>query len=75
LYQGAAACGLGYIDYKTKAVNDPKLIYVMRRKRLAFTKFAFVLAVVGLILIDKPTPNCVFPLVVGSIWNALKLGT
>lgn len=47
----------------------------MRKKRLAFTKFAFVMAVVALILVDKPTSNCVFPLIVSSIWNAMKLGT
>ena len=47
----------------------------MRKKRLAFTKFAFVLAVVALVLVDKPTPNCVAPLIIGSIWNAMKLGT
>jgi hypothetical protein len=47
----------------------------MRKKRLAFTKFAFMMAVIGLMLIDKPTKNCVFPLLVGSVWNTLKLGT
>lgn len=47
----------------------------MRKKRLAFTKFAFIMAVIGLILVDKPTPNCVIPLLIGSVWNAFKLGT
>jgi hypothetical protein len=47
----------------------------MRKKRLAFTKFAFIMAVIALILIDKPTANCVFPLIVSSIWNSMKLGT
>jgi len=47
----------------------------MRKKRLAFTKFAFLLSVIGLILVDTPTPNCVFPLIIGSIYNAFKLGT
>jgi len=47
----------------------------MRKKRLAFTKFAFIMAVIALILIDKPTSNCVFPLIVSSVWNAMKLGT
>jgi hypothetical protein len=73
--EGAAACGLGYIDYKTKTGNDPTLVYAMRKKRLAFTKFALIMAVIALILVDKPTPNCVFPLIVSSIWNAMKLGT
>ena len=75
IFKGAAACGLGYIDYKTKTGNEPSLLYAMRKKRLAFTKFAFVLAVVALILVEKPTPNCVLPLIAGSIWNAMKLGT
>jgi hypothetical protein len=47
----------------------------MRKKRLAFTKFAFIMAVVAIMLLDKPTPNCVFPLIVSSFWNAMKLGT
>lgn len=47
----------------------------MRKKRLAFTKFAFIMAVIALILVDKPTSNCVFPLIVSSVWNAMKLGT
>ena len=42
---------------------------------MAFTKFAFMMAVIALTLIDAPTPNCVFPLIIGSIWNAMKLGT
>jgi hypothetical protein len=47
----------------------------MRKKRLAFTKFSFFMAVLSLLLIDTPTGNCVFPLIIGSAWNALKLGT
>lgn len=73
--EGAAFCGLGYIDYMTKSGNDKALIYAMRKKRLAFAKFAFVMAIVALLLVDKPTPNCVFPLIVSSLWNAMKLGT
>ncbi|CDW75514.1 UNKNOWN [Stylonychia lemnae] len=74
-FAGSAACGLGYIDYRTIVKQDPELQYGMRKKRLAFTKFAFMLSVIGLMLIDTPTPNCVFPLILGSIWNAMKLGT
>lgn len=74
-YQGAAACGLGYIDYKTIVPNDPRLQYDMRKKRLAFAKFAFMMAIVGLLLVETPTPNCVLPLIIGSIWNSIKLGT
>ncbi len=47
----------------------------MRKKRLAFAKFGFMMAVAGLILIDTPTANCVLPLIMGSVWNAMKLGT
>jgi hypothetical protein len=47
----------------------------MRKKRLAFAKFAFMMAVLGIFLVDKPSPNCVFPLIMGCIWNAMKLGT
>jgi len=50
-------------------------MHAMRKKRLAFAKFAFVMAVVGLVLVDTPTANCVFPLIIGSIWNAIKMGT
>lgn len=73
--EGAAACGLGYIDYKTKSGNEPELIYAMRKKRLAFTKFAFIMAISALLLVDTPTANCVFPLIISSIWNTMKLGT
>eukprot|EP00347_Sterkiella_histriomuscorum_P000443 403375849 len=73
--EGAAACGLGYIDYRTIVAKDPKLQYDMRKKRLAFAKFAFIMAIAGLILVETPTPNCVFPLIVGSVWNSIKLGT
>lgn len=66
---------MGYIDYKTKTGNDPELIYAMRKKRLAFTKFALIMAVAALLLVDKPTANCVFPLIVSSVWNTMKLGT
>jgi hypothetical protein len=47
----------------------------MRKKRLAFTKFALFMAVAALLLVDKPTANCVFPLIVSSVWNTMKLGT
>jgi TRAP-type mannitol/chloroaromatic compound transport system permease small subunit len=47
----------------------------MRKKRLAFTKFALIMAVAALLLVDKPTANCVFPLIVSSVWNTMKLGT
>lgn len=72
--QSAALCGLGYIDYNTKHA-DADLLYPMRKKRLAFAKFGIIMAILTLFLLDKPTPNCVFPLILGCGWNALKLGT
>ncbi len=50
-------------------------MYGMRKKRLAFAKFPIIMSVLGLILLDTPTGNCVFPLIVGSIWNIMKIGT
>jgi len=47
----------------------------MRKKRLAFAKFAFMMAIGCLFMIDKPSPNCVVPLIIGSIYNAMKIGT
>ena len=59
--EGAAACGLGYIDYKTKTGNEPELIYAMRKKRLAFTKFAFIMAISALLLVDTPQQTVYSP--------------
>ena len=73
--EGAAACSLGYIDYKLVTGNSPDMIMAMRKKRLAFAKFSFMMAVVALLLIDKPSPNSVFPLIVGHCYSALKVGT
>ena len=50
--EGAAACSLGYIDYKTITGNSQELIIAMRKKRLAFAKFSFIMAVVALLMID-----------------------
>ena len=74
--EGAAGVGLGYIDYKLKR-NDggEKLLVDMRKKRLAFAKFSFMMAIWSLFLLDGPTANCVFPLIVGCGWNTLKMGT
>jgi hypothetical protein len=73
--EGAAGVALGYIDYKTKSNNEEKLILAMRKKRMAFAKLSFMMAVGSLMLIDGPTANCVFPLIVGSAWTTLKMGT
>jgi hypothetical protein len=62
--EGAAACGLGYIDYRTRVGNSEELIFAMRKKRLAFGKLSFIMAIVALILIDKPSKNSVAPLLV-----------
>jgi hypothetical protein len=37
----------------------------MRKKRLAFAKFSFIMAILALCLLDKPSPNAVAPLIVG----------
>lgn len=67
--------GLGYIDYKTKVQNDPELQYAMRKKRLAFAKGSFFLTVCSLLLVDTPTANCVFPLLLGCVFTLFKNGT
>ena len=72
---GAAACGLGYIDYKTLYGNPEALILGMRKKRLAFAKFSFVMAIVALVMVDKPEKNSVLPLIVGSVYSTFKIGT
>ena len=73
--EGASAAGLGYIDYRAIAGTDKQLRYAMRKKRLAFAKFAFMMATLGLILLDTPSPNCVVPLIRASGYNVMKLGT
>jgi len=62
---GAAACGLGYIDYRIITGNSKELIFAMRKKRLAFAKLSFMMAIVALLMVDKPSKNSVLPLVVG----------
>ena len=73
--EGSAAVALGYLDYKVKTGNPKDLIIAMRKKRLAFAKFSFFMAITGLTLLDTPTPNCVLPLIICSGWNTLKMGT
>ena len=75
--EGAAGVGMGYIDYKVKGNkdNDPTLQGVMRKKRLAFAKFSFIMAIWTLFLLDGPTANCVLPLIIGCGWNTIKMGT
>ena len=63
--EGAAFVALGYIDYKTVHGNSAALILAMRKKRLAFAKLSFVMAILALLMIDKPSPNSVLPLLVG----------
>ena len=63
--EGSAAVGLGYIDYKMVTGNSQELIMVMRKKRLAFAKFSFMMAVVALLMIDKPSPMSVLPMLLG----------
>ena len=73
--EGSAACGLGYIDYKMVVGNSNEMVLVMRKKRLAFAKFSFMMAILALFLIDKPSANCVAPLVLGQIYTTMKVGT
>lgn len=47
----------------------------MRKKRLAFAKFSFIMAVLALLLIDQPSPNSVVPLIIGQIYTGMKVGT
>ena len=51
---GAAAVGLGYIDYKLVYGNEKDIIYAMRKKRLAFAKLSFMMATSCLFMMDKP---------------------
>ena len=73
--EGAAGCALGYIDFKVKHGNPPDIINAMRKKRLAFAKFSFIMAIGSLLLIDKPSPNAVVPLIIGQIYTTMKIGT
>ena len=66
---------LGYIDYGAKVGNAPGLVLVMRKKRLAFAKFSFIMAIVSLFLVDTPTSGSVGALAVGQLWTTLKMGT
>ena len=47
----------------------------MRKKRLAFAKFSFMMAVWALLLIDKPSANSVFPMLIGQAYGSGKLAT
>ena len=47
----------------------------MRKKRLAFAKFGLIMACLTLLLMDKPTSNCVFPMILGVLWNLGKIST
>lgn len=73
--EGAAFVALGYIDYKVIHNNTKDIVIAMRKKRLAFAKFSFIMATGSLLLIDKPSPNAVVPLIIGSGFSAMKMGT
>lgn len=47
----------------------------MRKKRLAFAKFSFFMAISGLFLLDTPSANAVVPFIIGAGWNTMKMGT
>ena len=63
--EGSAGVALGFIDYKLIVGNSKELILAMRKKRLAFAKFSFMMAAVALILIDKPSPNSILFMIIG----------
>lgn len=73
--EGSAAVALGFIDYRLVYNNKPDLVLAMRKKRLAFGKFAFVMAIAALCLVDKPSPSSVAPMLVGQVYSAVKMGT
>lgn len=73
--EGSAAVALGYIDYRLVYNNKPDLILAMRKKRLAFGKFSFIMAIAALCLVDKPFPNSVIPMLIGQVYSSIKMGT
>ena len=54
-----------FIDYKIITGNSQELILAMRKKRLAFAKFSFMMAAVALILVDKPSPSSILFMIFG----------
>jgi hypothetical protein len=63
--ESAAGCSLGFIDYKLVTGNTKELLLAMRKKRLAFAKFCFLMSILTLLLLDKPDSYCVVPLIIG----------
>jgi hypothetical protein len=63
--EGASAVALGYIDYGAKMGNSAQLIQVMRKKRLAFAKGSFIMAIAALLMVDVPSPSAVGLLIMG----------
>ena len=47
----------------------------MRKKRLAFAKLSFIMAIGALVLVDIPSKNSVLPLIIGSLYSSMKIGT
>jgi hypothetical protein len=73
--EGAAGVALGYIDYKIKHGNSQPMIYTLRKKRLAFSKFSFMMAVLAMTMVDQPSGNTVLPLLIGQVFSATKMAT
>ena len=73
-FEGAAGCGLGYWDYLSKQSDETEKLWI-RKKRLAFMKFSFIMSSVGLFYLNTPTPHWVLPLMVATLWNTFKSGT
>jgi hypothetical protein len=70
----SAACALGFIDYRTRHERVEDIRYDMRKKRLAFAKFCFIMTVVALCMIDKPSKNAVLPMLIGQGYVLMKYG-
>lgn len=73
--EAAAGVGLGYIDFNSKQQEGGRLKYVMRRKRLAFSKFPLIMSSLGLFMLNTPSPYVIFPFILATGWTTLKMAT
>lgn len=73
--ESSAYVGLGYLDYQLRHHKDESLIYTMRRKRLAFGKFAMITSMSSLMMLDPVSGNCLIPLIFGNLWTTMKMST
>ena len=73
--ESAAGVGLGYLDFQVRHHKDDALTFAMRKKRLAFAKFSFIMSISTLMMLDPLSEMCLLPILIGSAWTALKMGT